>query len=61
MKFGIGKCAKQIMRSKKRLMREGIELPKLEKIRTFGEKKTYKYLGIFGEDTINQLDRKDIF
>ena len=32
-------------------MTEGIELPNQEKIRTFGEKETYKYLGILEVET----------
>ena len=32
-------------------MTEGIELPNQEKIRTLGEKETYKYLGILKADT----------
>ena len=33
-------------------MQEGIELLSQEKIRTLGEKETYKYLGILEEDFI---------
>ena len=33
-------------------MTEGIEIPNQEKIRTLGEKKIYKYLGILEADTI---------
>ena len=33
-------------------MMEGMELPNLEKIRSFGEKKTYKCLGMLEADTI---------
>ena len=46
--FGIGKCAMLIMRSGKRQMMEGIELPNQEKMRTIGEKETYEYLGVRG-------------
>ena len=38
MGFGIEKCAMLIMKSEKRQMIEGIELPNQEKIRTFEEK-----------------------
>ena len=38
---------------------EGIELPNQEKIRTLGEKETYKYLGILGADTIRHKEMKE--
>ena len=38
---------------------EGIELSNQERIRTLGEKETYKYLGILEADTIKQVDMKD--
>ena len=40
------------MKSGKPQMTDGIELPYQGKIRTLEEKKTYKYLGILGADTI---------
>ena len=40
-------------------MTEGIELPNQEKIRTYGEKETYKYLGILEADTIKQAEMKE--
>ena len=40
MEFGIEKCAMLIIKSRKRQMRYGIELPNQEKIRTLGEKET---------------------
>ena len=40
-------------------MMEGIELPNQDKIRTFGEKKTYKYFEISEADTINQVEMKE--
>ena len=40
-------------------MTEGIERPNQEKIRTLGEKDTYKYLGILEDDTINQVEMKE--
>ena len=43
-----------IIKGGKREMIERIELPNQEKIRTFGEKETYKYLGILEADTIKQ-------
>ena len=36
----------------KRQMTDGRELSNQEKIRTFGERKTYEYLGILIENTI---------
>ena len=49
MEFGIGK----------RHITEGIQLPNQEKIRMFGEKATYKYLGILEADTIKQEEIKE--
>ena len=40
-------------------MTEGIELPNQEKIRTLGEKETYKYLEILKADTIKQAEIKE--
>ena len=46
MEFGIEKCALLVMKSGKRHLTDGIELPNQDKIRTFAENETYKYLGI---------------
>ena len=46
------------VKSGKRRMTEGIELPNQEKIRTFGEKKIYKYLSILEANTIKQVEMK---
>ena len=40
-------------------MTEGIELTNEEKIRTFGEKETYKYIGILEVDAIKQAKMKE--
>ena len=56
--FGIEKCAMLVMKSGKHLT-DGMELPNQDKIRTLGEKKTYKYLGILKADTIKQVEMKD--
>ena len=40
-------------------MAEEIELPNQQKIRTFGEKETYKYLEILEADTITQVQMKE--
>ena len=47
-----------IIRSRKRQMTEGLELPSQEKIWTLREKETYKYLGILKTDKIKQAERK---
>ena len=52
MEFGIEKYATFLMKSGKRHITEGMELPNQDKIRTVGEKETYKYLGILEADTI---------
>ena len=46
LEFDRDKCAMLVMKSDKRHITEGIELPNQEKLRTFGEKETYKYLEI---------------
>ena len=52
MEFGNEKCAMQVMKSGKRHMMEGVELPNEVVIRTLGENDTYKYWGILEDDTI---------
>ena len=37
---------------------DGMEQPNLDKIRTLGQKETYKYLGILEADTIKQAEMK---
>ena len=59
MEFGIEKCAMLVMKSGKRRMTDGMELPNHDKIRTVGESETYKYLGILEADTIKQVKMKD--
>ena len=59
MEYDIEKYATIIMRSGKRQMTEGIELPNQEKIRILGKKETYKYLGILEADTIKQAELKE--
>ena len=56
MEFGIEKCAVLIMRSGKRKIMEGIELPNQEKNRKLGEKATYKYMK---EGTLKQVKMKE--
>ena len=47
------------MKSGKQQMTKGIELPNQEKIRTLGEKETYKYLGILEAGTIKHAEMKE--
>ena len=51
MEFSIEKCTMLVMKSSKRYMTEGFELPN-QAIRTLGEKETYKYPGILEADTV---------
>ena len=60
MEFVIVKRARLKIRSGKRRMIEGTELPnqknkKINKNRTLGEKSTYEYLGILEVDTFKQM------
>ena len=55
MESGIEKCAILVMKSGKLYLTDGMELPSQDKIRTLGEKKTDKYLGILEADTIKQV------
>ena len=59
MEFGIEKCAMLVMKSGKRHINDGMELPNQDKIRTLGENKTYKYLSILEADIIKQVEMKD--
>ena len=59
MRFGIEKYAMLEKISSKRHMTEEVELANQVVIRTLGEKKTYKYLGILESDTIKQVKMKE--
>ena len=59
MELGIEKCAMAVMKSSKRHLTDGMELPNENKIRTLGEKESYKYLGILEADTIKQVEMKE--
>ena len=59
MEFSIEKCAMLVMKSGKRHLTDGIDLPNQDKIRTLAENETYKYLGILEADTIKQVEMKD--
>ena len=48
-----------VMKSGKRYMTNGMELPNQDKIRMLGEEETYKYLRILEGDTIKQVEMKD--
>ena len=61
MEFGIEKCAMLVMKSDKRYLTDEMELPNQDKVRTLGEKKTYKYLAILEAVTIKQLEIKEKF
>ena len=50
MEFGIEKLL--VMKSSKRHLTDGIELPNQDKIKALAENETYKYLGILEADTI---------
>ena len=58
MEFGIEKCAMLVIKSGKRHITDGMELPNQDKIWTLGEKETYKYLGILETDIIKQVEMK---
>ena len=59
MKYSIEISAIQVMKSGKRYLTDGIELPNQDKIRTLGENETYKYLYILEADTIKQVKKKE--
>ena len=59
MEFGIEKCAMLVMKSGKRLLTDGMELPYKDEIKTLAENETYKYLGILEADTIKQAEMKE--
>ena len=52
MEFGVEKRAMLVMKSGKRHMTDGMELPNQDEIRTLGENETYKYLCILEADSI---------
>ena len=59
MEFGIEKCALLVMKSGKRRITDGIELPNQDNIRTLAENETGKYIGILEADTIKQVEMKN--
>ena len=60
MESGIEKCAMLVMKSGKRHMTDGFELPNHDRIKTLEENETYKYLGILEADIIKQVLMKDM-
>ena len=48
-----------VVKSGKRHVTDGMELPNKDKIRTLAENETYKYLGSLEVDTIKQVQMKD--
>ena len=48
-----------VMKSGKRHLIDGIELPNKDKIKSLAENETYKYLGILETDTIKQAETKE--
>ena len=59
MEFSIEKCAMLVMKSGKQHLTDGMELLNQDKIRTLGEKETYKCLGILETDTIKQVEMRE--
>ena len=59
MGFALEKRTVEIMKSGKCYKKEEIELPNQDKIRTLGEKETYKYLGILEADTSKHAKMKE--
>ena len=59
MEFVIEKCAMLVMKSGKRHMTDGMELPNHDKIRTLEENETYKFLVILEADTIKHVQMKE--
>ena len=50
-----------IMKSEKRKLAKGIELPKWKRIRTLGEKENYKYLIILKANRYKGKNNKRVF
>ena len=55
MKFGREKYVMLVMKSDKWHLTDGRELPDQDKIRTLGEKETYKYSGILEAGSMKQV------
>ena len=59
MEFGIEKWAMLVMQGWKWNFRDGMEVPNQDKIRTLGDKETYKYLDILEADAIKPEEMKE--
>ena len=59
MEFHIEICVMLVTKNRKHYMTDGNELPNEEKIKTLGEKNTYKYLGILETYIIKQVGMKE--
>ena len=59
MEFDREKYTMLVMKSGKRSITEGVELPNPVVIRTLGEKENYKYLGILEADIVKQQEMKE--
>ena len=59
MEFAIETCAMLVMKSDKRQLTDGMELPNKDKIKMLSENETYKYLGILETDTIKKVEMKE--
>ena len=59
MEFGIDECAMLVMKSDKRHLTDGMELPNQDKIRTLAEMETDRYVGILEAYTIKHVEMKD--
>ena len=59
MQFGIEKCTMLVMKSGKRHMKKGVELPKSSCNQNARRKETYKELEILDADTIKQAEMKE--
>ena len=54
IEFDKEKCVLLVMKSGKRHLKDGMELPNQDKIRTLEEKETHNYFGILEADAIKQ-------
>ena len=59
MEYEKEKCAMLVMKNGKQHLTDVMELPNQDKIRTLGEKETYKCLGILKADIIKQVEIKE--
>ena len=59
MKYGTEKCAMYVLKSSKRQIADGMERLNQDKIKTFGETKICKYLGILETTTIKLVEMKE--